>query len=274
MIFWDVALGLLVPFFVPTTHIFILQYWSVYAYEVRPDRCTCTCWDTIFKANFESGLSTGYKHMYFNATRNTMFMWLLVVTGAIASYEGYKKTIRLLFRQSARFPMVLMFCTSIVSQYIGWWDLINFINDDHYTQLNYQLFMSVVELLSSIYVLHLTSVQVRLTNKKLSIISGLALVRMVHRFVNEFYGLWVFSDEEPGSQDQLRADLIKGVPDLVHFLFPIFIMQMKLRSARKYRRIIENNSYNLADVFFLFNVFLFFTVLTLLVIFRDFLYIF
>lgn len=269
---WEHIVGVLIPFLIPSTHIIILYYfWSVYAIQVRQQHCTCTCWDTIFKASFESGQTTAYKHMYFNATKNTMYMWGLVIVGTIASYEGFKKSIGLILRRSARFLMVFLFCISVVSQYIGWWDLINYINDDHYSQINYQVFMSLNELISTIYVLNLSNVQVHFQKKKLAIILALGIARVIVRFFNDFYGLWVFTtEEEPGDLDQLWSDLIKGVPDVVHILLTFFVMQMKQgANQRKRRNKRESDAYTMEDIFFIFNLMLFFSALTLIIVFRD-----
>lgn len=269
--FWSKAFGVFVPFIIPSTHIIILShFWSSYAVKVKRDDCTCSCWDTVYKAAFESGLTTSYKHMYFNATPNILYIWFLIVIAIIATYEGFKKSIWLIHRGSARLPMVGLFCTAVVSLYIAWWDLINYINDDYYNQLNYQLWMSSIEIISTALVLNLVNTQVYLRNKKLAIISILGAARMMLRFYNDFYGLWVFSDEEPGDLYELRSDLIKGVPDLVHFLIPIFVMQKNLSVAQnKRRKKKQSQAYTMGDIFCIFNTLLFFATLTLVIVFRN-----
>lgn len=91
---------------------------------------------------YESGIAS-YKHMYFNATQNTMKIWVLTVLSIIALYECTKYLIRLIFANSVRYSMILLFCLSIFSHYYAWWAYVNYYNDDFYSQWNHQLFFTV-----------------------------------------------------------------------------------------------------------------------------------
>uniref|UniRef100_A0A1B0BXR2 Uncharacterized protein n=1 Tax=Glossina palpalis gambiensis TaxID=67801 RepID=A0A1B0BXR2_9MUSC len=80
-----IACGSLAPALIPPVHIVVLWYfWENYARYVDRHFCTCSCWDTVFKGPYESGVAA-YKHMYFNATQNTFKMWLLTITELIAT---------------------------------------------------------------------------------------------------------------------------------------------------------------------------------------------
>lgn len=135
--------GTLGPALLPPAHIAILWYfWQNYSRYVDKRFCSCSCWDTVFKGTYESGIAS-YKHMYFNATQNTMKMWLLIVLGIISLYECTKHLIRLVINKKIRYTMIILFMTSIFSHYYAWWAYLNYYNDEYYTQWNHQLFFTV-----------------------------------------------------------------------------------------------------------------------------------
>jgi len=137
------ACGSLAPALIPPAHIVILWYfWENYARYVDRHFCTCSCWDTVFKGPYESGVAA-YKHMYFNATPNSFKMWILTVFAVIALYECIKRLIALILQQRVRYSMLLLFLLSIFSHYYAWWAYINYYNDDYYNQWNHQLFFTV-----------------------------------------------------------------------------------------------------------------------------------
>lgn len=96
----------------------------------------------IFLGTYESGIAS-YKHMYFNATQNTLKIWVLIVLGIIAMYECIKLLVFLIIQNKVRYSMILLFGLSIFSHYYGWWAYINYYNDEYYSQWNHQLFFSV-----------------------------------------------------------------------------------------------------------------------------------
>lgn len=95
-----------------------------------------------FKGTYESGIAS-YKHMYFNATQNSLKIWILIVLGIIALYECTKLLIFLIIQNKVRYSMILLFGMSIFSHYYGWWAYINYYNDEFYSQWNHQLFFTV-----------------------------------------------------------------------------------------------------------------------------------
>lgn len=135
--------GALMPVIILPVHISILwHFWQSYSRYVDKRFCSCSCWDTVFKGTYESGIAS-YKHLYFNATKNSMKMWILIVGGVIALYECNKYLIKLMVKRRARYDMVLLFLSSIFSHYYAWWAYLNYMNDDYYSQWNHQLFFTV-----------------------------------------------------------------------------------------------------------------------------------
>lgn len=138
-----VVFSALLPAIVLPAHIYVLwRFWQSYSRYVDKRYCSCSCWDTVYKGPYESGVAS-YKHMYFNATKNSIKMWILVVSGVVALYECTKYLITLLAKRKLRFDMALLFISSIFSHYYAWWAYLNYYNDDYYSQWNHQFFFTV-----------------------------------------------------------------------------------------------------------------------------------
>lgn len=137
------AIGFLFPTLLPIAHIAVLWYfWQAYARFVDKRFCSCSCWDTVFKATYESGIAS-YKNFYFNATTNTLKIWLLIVIGIISLYECIKYLTKLIISGQLRLSMAFLFCLSIFSHYYAWWAYLNYLNDDFYSQWYHQTFFTV-----------------------------------------------------------------------------------------------------------------------------------
>lgn len=157
-------IGFFFPALLPIAHILVLWYfWQAYARFVDKRFCSCSvrlcdeiylsvkfirnlcsqCWDTVFKATYESGIAS-YKNFYFNATVNTLKIWLLIVFGIISLYECMKYLTKLIISRQLRLSMAFLFCLSIFSHYYAWWAYMNYLNDDFYSQWNHQTFFTVI----------------------------------------------------------------------------------------------------------------------------------
>lgn len=127
--FIPAIIGFLFPTLLPIAHIVVLWYfWQAYARFVDKRFCSCSCWDTVFKATYESGIAS-YKNFYFNATLNTLKIWLLISFGVISLYECIKYLTKLILSKQLRFSMAFLFCLSIFSHYYAWWAYVNYLND-------------------------------------------------------------------------------------------------------------------------------------------------
>lgn len=137
------VIGFLFPTVLPIAHIVVLWYfWQAYARFVDKRFCSCSCWDTVFKATYESGIAS-YKNFYFNATTNTLKIWLLIVIGIISLYECIKYLTKLIISKQLRSSMAFLFFLSLFSHYYAWWAYLNYLNDDFYSQWNHQTFFTV-----------------------------------------------------------------------------------------------------------------------------------
>ena len=79
-----------VPILIPVVQFgLVYRLWDQFNQPVDKKLCSCSCWDTVFKGPYETGLG-GYKHFYFNSNGNTAIIWFLTVMSVIALYESVK----------------------------------------------------------------------------------------------------------------------------------------------------------------------------------------
>ena len=104
--------------------------------------CSCSCWDTVFKGSYESGIGS-YKNFYFNATTSTMQIWLFTVIFIISLYESMKYLTKLIISHQIRLSMAVLFCLSLFPHYYAWWCYLNYLNDSFYSQWAHQTFFTV-----------------------------------------------------------------------------------------------------------------------------------
>ena len=123
---------------------------------VNKKKCTCSCWDTVFKGRYEMGVA-GYKNVYFNCTYNTYMMWALTLLFLFMLYESLKHILACLMNKCARKKIVLIFLSSIYPNYYGWWMYFNYYNDEFYDQWWHQTFFTITELVSTFAILMLVN---------------------------------------------------------------------------------------------------------------------
>ncbi|CAB3365317.1 Hypothetical predicted protein [Cloeon dipterum] len=210
--------GLALPLALPPLHMAVLsKYWSKYARKVDKFTCTCSCWDTIFKGTYETGVAS-YKHFYFNATRNVLLIWMLTVLAIVALYEAIKRMAVLAVNGRLRFPMALLFLTALFPHYYSWWSYLNYWNDDFYTQWHHQLYFTVSEVGASYAVLRLADREVNVTSRG---VLPIVAVGMVHAFLAARDQFVENVLAARGLAHQVVRDVALMVPDLLHILVPL-----------------------------------------------------
>ncbi|CRL06422.1 CLUMA_CG019491, isoform A [Clunio marinus] len=214
--------GFLFPTLLPIAHIVVLWYfWQAYARFVDKRFCSCSCWDTVFKATYESGIAS-YKNFYFNATLNTLKIWLFIVIGIISLYESMKYLAKLIISKQLRYSMAFLFCLSIFSHYYAWWAYLNYLNDDFYLQWYHQTFFTLTELFSTTFVLHLANKENYVTSRKVLCIVGVALLHIIAGSVDQFIQN-VFLGE--GYLHQIVRDVGFMIPDIIHLVVPLVVLR-------------------------------------------------
>lgn len=208
----------LFPGLIPPFHIFILyKFWGRYSRRVDKRYCSCSCWDTVFKGTYESGIAS-YKHMYFNATSNTTKIWLITVGCILVLYECLKYEFKLIITFEWRPLMGILFLSSFFSHYYTWWVYINYWNDDFYYQWNHQLFFTTTEALSTALVLHMSNKKNNISSKKVLTVVTIALIHILAGGWDQFITNVIQGE---GHTHQVLRDLAFVVPDILHVLLPI-----------------------------------------------------
>ncbi|XP_055690746.1 uncharacterized protein LOC129794134 isoform X2 [Lutzomyia longipalpis] len=234
------ACGGLGPILLPPAHIAILYYfWQSYSRYVDRRFCSCSCWDTVFKGTYESGIAS-YKHLYFNATPNTLKIWILTVVAIISLYECTKYLTKLVMKRCVRYSMVVLFISSIFSHYYAWWAYVNYYNDDFYTQWNHQLFFSLTELISTTAVLHLAHTDNLVTTRKALCIVGIALLHIAASGFDQFISNVIRGEGYP---HQVVRDLGFMIPDLLHLLLPLFLLRKVRREGFSTRPLFRDQQF-------------------------------
>lgn len=116
--------------------------------------------------------------MYFNATSNSLKIWVTIVLGIILFYEVTKHLAWLGLEGRLRGGMFLLFLSAVFSHYYSWWVYINYWNDDFYSQWYHQFIFSVTELVSTLMVIHLADEKNSVTRKKALVIVSIALLHI------------------------------------------------------------------------------------------------
>lgn len=136
-------IGCVASALIPPIHIATLYYfWHQFSRRVDRRYCSCSCWDTVFKGinknleyhlwiyvilaqscisgTYESGIAS-YKHIYFNATLNTVKIWTLTVFSIIIFYESIRRLVSLGLQNNLRYSMLILFLSAIFSHYYSWY---------------------------------------------------------------------------------------------------------------------------------------------------------
>ncbi|XP_011876615.1 PREDICTED: uncharacterized protein LOC105566859 [Vollenhovia emeryi] len=214
--------GIIGPLTIPPLQIATLYYfWQDYSRVVDKRYCSCSCWDTVFKGSYESGIAP-YKHMYFNATTNMLKIWVLIVIGVIAFYETMKHLAKLAIKQRLRQSMMLLFSSALFSNYYSWWVYINYWNDDFYSQWYHQLFFTITELLSTCWVVYLADKKNPITHRKAFGIAAIALLHIVAGGWDQFFENVIRGE---GHAHQVIRDLGFMIPDILHVVVPLWLIK-------------------------------------------------
>ncbi|KAK9503513.1 hypothetical protein O3M35_010056 [Rhynocoris fuscipes] len=224
----------LAPVLIPPAHIATLYYfWHQFSRRVDRRYCSCSCWDTVFKGTYESGIAS-YKHVYFNASFNTLKIWALTVICVIIFYESIRRLILLGLQSYLRYSMLLLFLSAIFSHYYSWWSYVNYWNDDYYVQWNHQLFFTCTELMSTFLVLQLADNRLIVTPRKALGIVGVAIMHVIAGSLDQFV-MNVVKGE--GHMHQVLRDLSFMVPDLLHVVLPLVELKRSYCKLPKYSHV-------------------------------------
>ncbi|ESO05071.1 hypothetical protein HELRODRAFT_124583, partial [Helobdella robusta] len=185
-------------------------------------RCTCNCFDTIFRGNYEWPPSM-YKHVYFNTNLTTFKIWIISCLGVITCYEATKKILMIIKSKCTRLPMLVLLLSSLYPHYYGWWNFFQYLNEEFYDQWYHQLFFTGTELLSTIMVFHLCDSRNKIEPWKLLFIFSLNITHIIVSSLDQFITN-VFLAR--GQSFEIFRDIGLMLPDLLHVFVAYFEMSI------------------------------------------------
>ena len=214
--------SLLLPLLLPILQFgVVFRLWAQHGVNVTRDHCSNSCWDTNFKAGYETGAGI-YKHVYFNTTWQAGTMWVLTVCAVIALYESGKYLTNLFLARKLRWKFAVLFLCSVYPHYYAWWAVWNYINDDFYDQMKHQFLFTSTELLSSLVILQLADKDRNASPDKLLVIIAIAGGHVMASGWDQFVSNVLLYE---GFLHQILRDVGFMIPDLLNIYLPIKELQ-------------------------------------------------
>ncbi|XP_013407101.1 uncharacterized protein LOC106171339 isoform X2 [Lingula anatina] len=188
--------------------------------------CDCSCFDTIFRGRYEYPVSS-YKHVYFNATSNTFYIWTLTVLVLFLTYDAIKYLVGVLRRGTCRRRWLFTLLVSVYPHYYSWWSYFNYWNEDFYQHWAHHMLFAVTELVSTVVVLNLCDSGHRVKTWKLLAVFSINLAHILISGIDQFIEHVVFSK---GFAFQSLRDVGLMLPDIVHVAVPVWELNTWARS--------------------------------------------
>ena len=168
--------------------------------------------------SYQKGVG-GYKHVYFNLTSNTLWIWISTVALVLVIYECVRYLINLHFSRALRLSMFVLIISVLYTHYYTWWMYFNYL-DDFYTQWNHQAFFTITELLSTGMVLYLCNRRHEVSPRALLVIISVAVLHIVAAGVDQFVLHVLFGE---GAYYQNIRDIGLMIPDLLNLVIPLYV---------------------------------------------------
>jgi len=211
-------LAALLPLLLPVLQFgLVYRLWEEHAVVVRREACQNSCWDTVFKAGYETGAGS-YKHVYFNATWQAGLMWALTLASSLLLYEAVRYLAALYMAGRLRPRLALLFLSSVYPHYYAFWTTWGYLNDDFYEQLPHQLLFTLTEAASSLLVLRLADLDQQASPRRLLAVAGVAGGHVLAAMWDQFLGNVMRGE---GGLHQVLRDLGFMLPDILHIVIPL-----------------------------------------------------
>ena len=196
--------------------------WAHHGVNVTRDHCSNSCWDTNFKAGYETGAGI-YKHVYFNTTWQTGVMWAITLGYVLALYECVRHLASLHTRGRLRWRFAVLFLASVYPHYYAWWTVWNYLNDDFYEQMWHQALFTGTELVSTAVILSLADTDTPVSPLTLLAIMSIAAGHVMAAGWDQFVTNVLLYE---GFLHQILRDLGFMGPDLLNIWLPIQELQI------------------------------------------------
>jgi hypothetical protein len=171
-----------------------------------------------FTGSYETPDRVGYKHMYFNATTQMFFIWIMVLGSVLISYETIKHLYDLYRKRKLRWRMFFLFIADVYPNYFSLWVYFNYINDGYYGQFIHQLFFTLTELFSTWNIVQMCSTDAEIDSWKIMVIVSISLTHIILGGVDQFFKQLILMKEKLSRR--IRS-LVLVIPDILHVILPL-----------------------------------------------------
>ena len=172
----------------------------------------------IIVGSYERPGKTGYKHIYFNATLETLIIWTLTLFTIIIAYEAFKRLFNLYSAGNVRWRMLVLFVLDIYPNYYSYWTYFNYTNDGFYAQFYHQLFFTMTELFSTWNVFWLCSKDFPMTSGPVMAIVTISLIHILLGGVDQFFVQLILWQEHTF---QKARNIGFVIPDILHIILTL-----------------------------------------------------
>ncbi|XP_067669462.1 uncharacterized protein [Haliotis asinina] len=228
--FYAVFFGALVIIMLPFLHIgvFYRLIWVPDKPPIDKYGCGCTCFDTVFRGRYEMpGPGVSYKHIYFNATKETFKIWIATVLFVLLFYESVKYLVALFRRGSVRWSMFLLYVINLYPHYYSWWSFFSYYNEEFYTYFKHHMFFAITEIIATVIVLSLCNAENDVASWKISAIVTINTIHILVSGLDQFISHVI---EGHGTTFQNVRNIGLMIPDFLHIVIPVVVF---LRWAKK-----------------------------------------
>ncbi|XP_050403665.1 uncharacterized protein LOC126819581 [Patella vulgata] len=214
-------LGALILIFLPFLHIgvFYSMIWVPDKPPIDRSSCTCSCFDTIFRGRYEAPGAVSYKHVYFNATKETFKIWIFTVLFVLMTYESIKYLYKLCRVGKVRKTMFVLYLANIYPHYYSWWSFFSYYNEEIFQFYSNHFYFMMTEIIVTVVVLNLCNAESEIASWKILLIITINSMHIMISLSNQFITHVIHGR---GQQFQNARNIGLMIPDVLHILIPVF----------------------------------------------------
>lgn len=172
----------------------------------------------ILSGTYENGGIVRYKHLYFNATFQTLVIWITLLASIIVTYETLSRLLGLFRKKKIRWRMFILFVANLYPNYFSLWAFLNYINDGFYEYFMHQIFFTTTELFSTWNIVRMCSAEADVEAWRIKTIVAIGCMHIVIGGVDQFFEqliLW------KGDTSQQMRSLLLVALDVLHVVLPL-----------------------------------------------------
>ncbi|XP_052784355.1 uncharacterized protein LOC128220129 isoform X2 [Mya arenaria] len=199
--------------------IFHLKFWVPDKAPVMKNNCTCSCFDTVMRGEYENPGRTRYKHIYFNATWQTFRIWMFTIVFVLLAYESIKYIIPLVRKRKFRTSMFVLNLVNIYPHYYSWWSYFSYYNEDFYRYFKHHMWFTVTEMITTCIVLNLTDIKNEIVSWKILAIVSINVMHILVGGMDQFISDVIYGQ---GANFHKARNIALMIPDVMHVVVPLW----------------------------------------------------